>query len=118
MASKILTREQAQARNDAAVRFAENVLDDPDKAADIESEDLADWVERKRITLIDNPTKRSLKMANGNGRTKPDLLDEIDELQQENQELQNALDAIATLRRQRRRTKTAMKMMIPTWADA
>src|SRR5215467_13316362 len=75
VASKILTREQAQSRKDAAVRFAENVLDDPDKADDIESEDLDDWIDRKKITLIDNPKKRSLQVANGNGQTKQDLLD-------------------------------------------
>ena len=49
VASKILTREQAQSRKDAAVRFAENVLDDPDKADDISSEDLDSWIERKGI---------------------------------------------------------------------
>jgi hypothetical protein len=41
---------RTQARKDAAVRSAENVLDDPDKASDIESEDFDDWVERKKIT--------------------------------------------------------------------
>jgi hypothetical protein len=40
VASKILTRAQAEARKAAAVRFAENFLDDPDKASDIEDEDL------------------------------------------------------------------------------
>jgi hypothetical protein len=101
VASKILTREQAQSRKDAAVRFAENVLGDPDKADDIESEDLDDWIERKKITLVDNTGKRSLRMANGNGggdpRTKPELLDEIDQLQQDNQDLQDQLDAIADI---------------------
>jgi len=98
VASKVLTREQAQARKDAAVRFAENVLGDSDKADDIESEGLDDWVERKRITLIDNP-RRNSSMANGNGdpRTKAELLDEIDQLQQENQDLQDALDAVADI---------------------
>jgi hypothetical protein len=108
VASKILTRAQAQSRKDAAVRFAENVLDDSDKADDIESESLDDWVARKRITLIhprrgpgtaDNPAKRSPKMANGNGdpRTKAELLDEIDQLHQENADLQDQLDAIADI---------------------
>lgn len=84
MASKILTRVQAQSRKDAAVRFAENVLEDPDKAADIESEDLDDWIERKGITLVDNPGERSLKtMANGSDdpRTKSELLDYISDLE-------------------------------------
>lgn len=97
MASKILTREQAQSRKDAAVRFAQNVLDDPDKADDIESEDLDDWIGRKRITLIDNTGKRSLKMANGNAQTKQDLLDQIADLQDENDALQSQLDAISDI---------------------
>ena len=79
MASRILTRDQAQSRKDKAVRFAENVLDEPDLADDIESEDLDSWVERKGIKLIDNPRERSLDMANGNGGTKADLQDCVDE---------------------------------------
>jgi hypothetical protein len=99
VASKILTREQAQSRKDAAVRFSENVLGDPDKASDIEAEDLGDWIERHKITLVDNTGKRSLKMTNGNGdpRTKAELLDQIDQLQQDNQDLQDQLDAIADI---------------------
>lgn len=94
MASKILTREQAQARKDAAVRFSGNVLRDADKADDIENEDLDDWIERKGITLIDNPGERSLTtMANGNW-SKDELLDRIDELESENSDLQDQLDAI------------------------
>jgi hypothetical protein len=94
VASKILTREQAQSRKDQAVRFAENVLDDPDKADDIESEPLDDWIERKKITLVDNTGKRSLrKMANG--ETKQDLMDQIADLQDENDFLQSQLDAIS-----------------------
>jgi hypothetical protein len=61
VASKILTRDQAQARKDAAVRFAENVLDDPDKADAIESEDLDDRITRKGITIV-NKGKRSLNI--------------------------------------------------------
>jgi hypothetical protein len=96
VASKILTRDQAQARKDAAVRFAENFLKDPDKADDIESEDLDDWIERKGITLIDNPGRRSLEMANNNW-SKDELLDRIDELESENSDLQDQLDAISDI---------------------
>ena len=96
MASKILTRDQAEARKAAAVRFAENVLDDPDKADDIKSESLDDWVARKRITLVDNPGKRSLEMANAN-MSKDELLDYIDELESENSDLQDTLDSIQDL---------------------
>jgi hypothetical protein len=97
VASKILTRAQAQSRKDAAVRFAENVLDDPDKADDIASEDLDDWIDRKRITLIDNPRRKwSLEMANGNW-SKNELLDRIQELEGENSDLQDQLDAISDI---------------------
>ena len=90
---KSLTREQLQSRKDKAVRFVRDVLDDPDRADEIEDEDLADYAERRHIELI-NPRRKS--MANGgNGRTKQDLLDEIADLQADNQNLQDQLDAIA-----------------------
>jgi hypothetical protein len=93
---KSLTREQLQSRKDAAVRFTENVLDDPERAAEIEDEPLEDYAERRHIELI-NP-RRIASMANGgNGRTKQDLLDEIDDLRAENQDLQDQLDAIADI---------------------
>ena len=96
MASKILTRDQAEVRKAAAVRFAENVLKDPEKADDIESEDLDDWIERKGITLIGNNPGRSLEMANAN-MSKDELLDYIDELESENSDLQDTLDSIQDL---------------------
>jgi len=76
VASKILTRDQAQSRKDKAVRFAENVLDDSDLADSIADEDLDSWSERKKITLVDNTGKRSPKMASG--MRKADLEDSID----------------------------------------
>jgi hypothetical protein len=93
VASKILTRDQAESRKAAAARFALNVLGDADKADDIESEDLDDWIERKKITLIDNSGRRSPKMANSN-MSKSELLDYVDQLETENSDLQDALDAI------------------------
>jgi hypothetical protein len=71
-------------------------LDDPDKADEIKSESLDDWVARKRITLVDNPGKRSLEMANAN-MSKDELLDYIDELESENSDLQDTLDSIQDL---------------------
>ena len=99
MASRLLTRDQAQARKDAAVRFAENYLDDVGLADDIESEDLDSWVARKRITLVDNSGKRSPKMANGSAdpRSKSELLDTIDDLQQQIDDLNDTLDSIMDL---------------------
>jgi hypothetical protein len=93
---KSLTREQVQSRKDKAVRFLEDVLDDPERAAEVEDEDVEDYAARRHIQLINSGRTRS--MANGgDSRTKQDLLDEIDDLQQENQDLQDQLDAIADI---------------------
>jgi hypothetical protein len=92
---KSLTREQVQSRKDKAVRFLEDVLDDPERAAEVEAEDVESYADRRKIQLI-NP--RRTDMANGgNGRTKEDLLDEIDDLRAENQDLQDRLDAIGDI---------------------
>jgi hypothetical protein len=87
---KVLTREQLQPRKDKAVRFVRDVLDDPERASEIEDEDLEDYAERKKVVLT-NSTRRKESMAGngGNGRTKQDLLDQIDDLQQQNQDLQD-----------------------------
>jgi hypothetical protein len=93
---KSLTREQLESRKDKAVRFVRDVLDDPERADEIEDEDLEDYAERRHIELA-NP-RRTESMANGgNGRTKQDLLDEIADLQADNQDLQDQLDAIADI---------------------
>jgi hypothetical protein len=95
-AVKTLTREQLQDRKDKAVRFLRDVLGDPERASEIEDEDLESYADRRHIELI-NP-RRTESMANGgNGRTKQDLLDEIADLQAENQDLQDQLDAIADI---------------------
>ena len=92
-----LTREQAESRKDAAVRFVDNVLGDPDRADEIDEEDLEDYAARRKIQLV-NSRRNAMPGGNsGNGRTKQDLLDEIDDLQQENQDLRDQLDAIADI---------------------
>src|SRR5215475_9922562 len=93
---KRLTREQLQSRKDAAIRFAQNVLNDEDKAQDIEDESLEDYADRRHIELT-NLGRRNNMANGGNGRTKQDLLDEIDDLKAENQDLQDQLDAIADI---------------------
>jgi hypothetical protein len=96
---KTLTADQLQARKDKAVRFLRDVLDDPERADEVEDEDLEDYAERRKIAIVN--LGKSNGMANGgnggNGRTKQDLLNEIDELQQENQDLQDQLDAIGDI---------------------
>jgi hypothetical protein len=93
---KSLTREQLQSRKDRAVQFVRDVLDDPDRAAEIEDEDLEDYAERRKMQLTN--LGRVRRMANGgNGRTKENLLDELDALQRENEDLRDQLDAIADI---------------------
>ena len=94
---KYLTREQTQTAQARAVRFAKNVLEDSNLADDLESLTPEEYADRKGM-VITNPLKRRIpSVANGNGRTKQDLLDEIDELQQENADLQDQLDAVADI---------------------
>jgi len=91
---KQLTAQQAQAKKDKAVRFADRILDDPAKVADIEDEDLESWAERHRIQII-NSNRRNRNMADT--RTRQDLLDQISDLQDENDSLQDQLDAISDI---------------------
>jgi hypothetical protein len=96
VAKKRLTADQVQAKKDRAVQFLRDVVGDDDKADEFEDMDLDEYAERKRVQIV-NKGERSRKMANGNGRTKQDLLDEIDELQQENEALQEQLNAISDI---------------------
>ena len=94
---KYRTFEQTETAQARAVAFAENVLEDSDLADELESLTPEEYADRKGM-VITNPLKRRIpSVANGNGRTKQDLLDEIDELQQENADLQDQLDAVADI---------------------
>jgi len=86
---KSLTRKQLTARKAQAVRFVRNVLDDDDKADDIEDESLEDYAEHRHIKLA-NP-KGATHMA---APTRQELLDRIEELETENEDLQSQLDQI------------------------
>jgi len=92
-----LTREQLQSRKDRAVRFLRDIKDDPERASEVEDEDLESYAQRRKIELI-NPRRKAMPGGNGgNGRTKQDLLDEIDDLQQQVNDLQDQLDAVADI---------------------
>jgi hypothetical protein len=88
-----LTREQLQDRKDKAVRFTENVLRDPDRAAEIEDESLDNYADRRHIQIT-NPSGRK-----GNMPTTPktDLQDRVDELEAQNEALRDQLDSIAEI---------------------
>jgi hypothetical protein len=96
---KSLIVDQVGSRKDRAVRFLRDVLNDENRADEVESEDLQSYADRRHFQII-NP-RSTYNMANGgnggNGRTKADLLQQIDELEQENRDLQDALDSIADI---------------------
>jgi len=87
---KELTREQLENRKAQAVRFTRNVLDDDDRADEIEDESLEDYAERRHITIT-NP-KGVMRMATP---TRRELLERIEELEIENADLESRLDEIA-----------------------
>ena len=89
---KTLTRKQLTARKAQAVRFVRDVLDDDDKADDIEDETLEDYAEHRHIKLA-NP-KGATHMS---APTRQELLDRIEELETENENLQSRIDEIADI---------------------
>ena len=68
--AKELTREQVQSRKDKAVRFTENVLDDPDRADEIADESLEDYAERRGFTLTNPVVDASIDPTLMEGFTK------------------------------------------------
>lgn len=74
------------------MRFVRDVLDDPDRADEIEDESLEDYAERRKIKIVDsNPRERAVMP------TKEELMQRIRELEEENDELQDQLDQVADI---------------------
>jgi hypothetical protein len=112
---KALTREQLASRKEKAVRFVRDVLEDPDRAAEIEDESLEDYAERRRIQVVNPhggamPTVRLYNPRNPHNPRNPrnpreqterpsrlELVHRIRELEQENDDLQDRLDKVADL---------------------
>jgi hypothetical protein len=92
---KALTRAQLESRQDKAVRFTRDVLDDPDRADEIADEDLEEYAERRGIQITNPSRRRDAIMATT--KSKAELEAEIDDLKDENAELQDTLDAIADI---------------------
>jgi acyl carrier protein phosphodiesterase len=87
-----LTRDQVESRKEKAVRFVRDVLDDPDRADEIESEPLEDYAERRRIQIL-NPRVNMARRT----PTKEELQDRIRDLEEENETLQDQLDSVADI---------------------
>jgi hypothetical protein len=85
---KQLTREQIESRKDKAVRFVRDVLEDPDRADEIEHESVDGYAARRKFKIV-NPKRRLERMS-----TKRQLEDRVSELEQENEELQSRLDEV------------------------
>lgn len=77
------------------MRFTRDVLNDPERADEIEDERLEDYAERRKIQITNPQIRRAVIMPRG--KTKAELEAEIEELQAENQELQDQLDAVADI---------------------
>jgi vacuolar-type H+-ATPase subunit I/STV1 len=80
---KTLTRKQLESRKAKAVRFTRDVLDDPDRADEIEDEPLESYAERRHIK-IKNPKGGKLMEV----RTRRELLERIQQLEKEKENLQ------------------------------
>ena len=85
---KRLTRDQVEARKEKAVSFVQDVLDDPERADEIEDESVEDYAERRKFEIV-NPRRRPRTMA-----SKAELQERIEELESENEELQSRLDEV------------------------
>jgi len=90
-----LTRDQLKSRKEKAVRFVRDVLDDPDRADEIESESLEDYASRRKVQLS-NPLTRKSIMAKKT-QTREELRERVRELEEENESLQDQLDSIADI---------------------
>jgi tRNA(Ile)-lysidine synthase TilS/MesJ len=89
-----LTRAQVGGRKEKAARFVRDVLDDPERAAEIEDEDIEDYAARRKIQIIENPSRGGICMPKP---TRSELEERIRQLEEENDELQDQLDQIADI---------------------
>jgi Ran GTPase-activating protein (RanGAP) involved in mRNA processing and transport len=88
-----MTYDQLLTRQQRAINFVRNVLQDEEHAFALEDETPEQYAARKRLVITNpHPTRKENTMTQA---TKAQLQDRIDELESSNQELQDKLDAIA-----------------------
>lgn len=81
---KVMTRQQAETSQSRGFRFVRDVLEDDDKADELEDESLDDWAARKGVEIVENPNNRKLKTKEKYKMpTKQQLEDRIAELESE-----------------------------------
>jgi hypothetical protein len=90
--SKKLTREQVAARKDKAVRFLSDVLDDSERAAEVEAESVEDYAARKHFVLSNSRGKEVIGMPRREQLT--DVQGDRDELLDKLEDVRDELDDI------------------------
>jgi len=78
VARKLLTRDQAETAKRRAVLFLTNVLQDDDRADEVENQTVDEWAEETGRTITNPAKRRTPNMANG--PTKDELQDTIDQV--------------------------------------
>jgi hypothetical protein len=76
---KTRTLEQVATAKARAVNFLSNVLEDDDRADEVEEESLESYAERRGIQILENPSGRGKQMPT---ITKPELEKMLDEVAQ------------------------------------
>jgi len=79
--NRTLSYDRVAAMKERAVRFTINVLDDPDRAAEIEAESVHEYARRKKI-FIENPDKRGWIPPMQETMSKAELVDALDEVEE------------------------------------
>ncbi|MFN0112991.1 MAG: hypothetical protein ACKVZH_29375 [Blastocatellia bacterium] len=89
---KEMTLRQAETSRSRGIRFVRDVLEDDDRADELDDESLDDWADRKSVTIVENPktlkpkTKEKLYML-----TKQQLEDRVAELEEREARILDAL---------------------------
>ena len=106
--AKRLTLDQVERKREKAVRFLEDVVRDPEKAAEFDSMTTAEYADHKGIEIAENPGRMGKHpgQADPGGRlvtlnfdeesemTKPELEGKIAELEEEIEDLNSRLDSV------------------------
>ncbi len=89
---KTLSRKEFERRKAQAVRFTRDVLDDSDRADEIEEETLEEYALRRHIQVMNPKGGRKMDV-----KTRRQLIERIQELEEVNEDLQTRLDEISDL---------------------
>ena len=96
--AKTKTYDHVLAMKAKAVRFVRDVLEDDDRADEIEDETPEEYAERKGIRIVENPSDGQLRFERSTTMpTKEELEERVAELEEENATLNDKLDSILTI---------------------